>query len=316
MTEPPSISVVIPVWNAQRYLPELIPLILGQTGVNLKEILLLDSMSTDETVKTASGFEKVRVIPEPEFSHGETRNRGIREASEELVVLMTQDAQPEPDCFAQLANALTDPTVAYAFSRQLPYPGTNPMECYYHLQRFSETPRRFESKGDPVTNPQEAFCSNVCSLLRKSVALDHPFRSDLIMGEDQEWSRRIQENGHAVQYVPEAVVTHSHNYPLLTLFRRYFDSVVAVTQIFPERNLTANASSGIFFLKRECRFLARHHPLWLLYYPFYLSAKTLATLLAHHADRLPTSLKLWCSLNKTYWRIIPHPTEDVKSTIT
>ena len=307
MTETPSISVVIPVWNAQAYLPELLPRILAQTEVTIREILLLDSMSTDDTVEQASNYEKVRIIPEPEFSHGETRNRGIREASEDLVVLMTQDAQPEPGCFASMAAAMDDASVAYAFSRQLPYPDTNPMECYYHQQRFPETPRRYEAHGNPVTHPQDAFCSNVCSMLRKSVALEFPFRSDLIMGEDQEWSRRIQENGHAVQYVPEAVITHSHNYPLFILFRRYFDSVVALTQIFPERDLNANASSGIDFLKGECVFLFKTHPLWLFYYPFYLTAKTMATILAHRADKLPFRFKVWCSMNRGYWTK-PSPT--------
>lgn len=303
MSDLPAVSVVIPVWNAESHLPDLLPCLLDQRGVVVSEILLLDSMSTDRTASIASSHDRVRVLPEPDFSHGGTRNRGIGMAREELVLLMTQDALPDHDsCFAELVAALNEDSAAYAFARQIPYPGTNPMECYYLAQKFPKGGKTvYHSGGEPVRSPEESFSSNVCAILKKSVWQNHPFREDLMMGEDQEVSCRLQEAGYSVIYAGNAVVRHSHNYPLMSLFRRYFDSVVALTQIFPDRNLNSNAASGVSFLKGEMLFLLRHHPLWLLYTPFYLGAKTLATLLAHRAESLPSSLRTWCSMNRGYW---------------
>jgi rhamnosyltransferase len=91
------VSVVIPMLNAERYLPRLLPAILSQKPSPPDEILLLDSMSKDRSREIARQFPAVRVIPVEKFSHGGTRNMGAREARGEFVVLMTQDAFPKDD---------------------------------------------------------------------------------------------------------------------------------------------------------------------------------------------------------------------------
>jgi rhamnosyltransferase len=305
MSDFPSVSVVIPVWNAEPYLETLLSSILKQELVQVTEILLLDSMSTDRTAEISATFPSAAVIPEPDFSHGGTRNRGIGMAKEDFVILMTQDALPKDNtCFAHLIAAFENPDVAYAFSRQIPYPKTNPMECYYLQEKFpAESSRMYQSGGDPVTSPDQSFSSNVCSSLRKSVWEQHPFREDLIMGEDQEFSCQVQQAGYSVAYVADSVVIHSHNYSLLTLFRRYFDSVVGLNQLFPKRDLKDNATYGILFIQNQVRYLWNTSPLWLFYFPLFLGTQAMATLLAHRIDSLPNRLKLWCSLNRSYWTI-------------
>jgi len=297
------VSIVIPVWNAAAYLPELLPCLLDQPEPGVKEILLLDSSSTDDTVAIASGFNRVRVIPEENFSHGGTRNRGIQLASSDLVVLMTQDALPRDEQWLPaLTTAMEDPNVAYAFSRQVPRDDAPVLETYYLEQKFPEAPaRRYEFTGEPLSEPEQVFCSNVSAIIRKSAWEECPFRDDLIMGEDQILSRDLQQAGGVVQYVPESVVVHSHRYSLRQIFQRYFDSVIALRQTFPDRDLNANAGSGIRYLKKECRALCRRHPLLLGYYPFYLGAKTAATVLAHYHERLPRGLCRACGMNKSYW---------------
>lgn len=300
------VSVVIPVWNAEPYLEALLTAILDQESIIISDIILMDSMSTDGTADIAQRFESVTLVPEPHFNHGATRNRGIERAREETVILMTQDALPEDRmCFHHLTAPLQDELISYTFARQVPYPGTNPMESYYLAEKFpKDAPKIYQTHHEHVRSPDDAFCSNVCAALKTSAWRQHPFREDLIMGEDQEFSCRVQESGCAVAYAPDAVVVHSHNYKLSVLLRRYFDSVVALQQLFPERKLAANASSGIDFLKGEFVFLFKNHPKWLLYYPLYLAAKTTATLVAHvyHEEKLPEKWAARFSMNKSYWR--------------
>ena len=71
-----------------------------------------------------------------------------------------------------------------------------------------------------------------------------PFDEDLIMSEDQQFSRDVIAAGHAVVYQPQSVVVHSHNYSLATCFRRYFDSVYSLTLIFPSHGVGTSASMG------------------------------------------------------------------------
>ncbi|MEX2607674.1 MAG: glycosyltransferase [Kiritimatiellia bacterium] len=304
----PTVSVVIPIKNAEAHLPELLRSLLEQVSVPLAEILLLDSMSTDRSREIAEEFDKVRIIPEPCFSHGGTRNRGIEAAAGEWIVLMTQDALPQGrEWMHSLLAPLAEARVAYTFSRQIPYPGTNPMEDYYLRERFpAGEPVRYDSPSRSIDTLEQVFCSNVSAGIKKSLWAEFRFDEDVIMGEDQKFSMDLQEAGYTVIYVPDSVVMHSHNYSLLQTFRRYFDSVVAITQIFPGHELISSAGTGIDHLKGESRHLFRHHPMWLPYYFLYLSSKTLATLLAHMSDHLPNRLCKACSMHSGYWARLHH----------
>ncbi|MDP2991389.1 MAG: glycosyltransferase, partial [Kiritimatiellota bacterium] len=86
------ISVVIPVLNAASTLPALLEALAGQYPSPPDEIVLVDSLSTDDTRRIALAQANVRVVPLARFSHGRARNLGAREATGEIIVLMTQDA--------------------------------------------------------------------------------------------------------------------------------------------------------------------------------------------------------------------------------
>lgn len=299
----PSLSIVIPVKNAEPYLPMLIPILLSQKGICLNEIILMDSKSEDRTVAIAREFESVQVIPEPAFSHGGTRNRGIQAASSERVVLMTQDALPGNEhCLLNLVDALNEPEVAYAFSRHIPYEEARPMERCYIANRFPEKyPKKFSSSTGRITSPEEAFSSNVLSAIKKSVWHQHPFREDLIMGEDQSMSKDLQEAGYSVVYVSDSVVIHSHHYTLPEIFRRHFDSVIATAQVFPDPEHHGSPFSGVVYLKNELGYLLRHHPAWLPYYGVFALVRSSAAFLARHQQRLPSKIRSACSMHTDYW---------------
>ncbi len=299
-----SISVVIPVLNAERHLPALLPALLRQQPRAPDEIILLDSMSRDRTREIAAGFPGVRVIPIEKFSHGGTRNRGAREARGDIVVLMTQDALPrDDDWLARLLEPFSDPRVAAAYSRQVPYPDANPMECYFLETHFPPTPaKREKGAGDAPLRFQDVFFSNVAAAIRREVLLRHPFDERLIMSEDQQLSRDLIAAGHAVVYCPESVVTHSHNYSLSVCFRRYFDSVYSLTVIFPEHDMKTSGGMGLRYLGREILHMVRHHPLWLPYYFLYTVMKVAGTVAGHAAERMPRWLVRRLSLHSYHWR--------------
>lgn len=298
-----TVSVVIPVLNAERHLPALLPAIFAQQPRAPDEVLLLDSMSTDRTREIAAGFPGVRVIPVPKFSHGGTRNQGAREARGEVVVLMTQDALPrDASWLARLLAPLADPAVAATYSRQVPYPDANPMEQHFLLTHFPPEPaiRRGGGAAEGL-GLADVFFSNVSGAVRREVLLRHPFAEDLIMSEDQQFSRDVIAAGHAVAYAADSVVVHSHNYTLGVCFRRYFDSVYSLTQIFRSHGMGTSAGMGVRYVAREFLWMARRHPLWLPYYVLYTGAKAAGTLAAHFADRMPRSWARRCSLHRYYW---------------
>ena len=295
------VSVVIPVLNAERHLPALLPALFSQQPRPPDEVLLLDSMSTDRTRENAAGFPGVRMLPVPKFCHSGTRNFGVREARGDVVVLMTQDALPRDERWlAALLAPLADPTVAATYSRQVPYPDANPMEQYFLRTHFPPEPTVRRGGGTSL-GLRDVFFSNVSGAVRRDLLLRHPFDEKLIMSEDQQLSRDLIAAGHAVAYAADSVVTHSHNYTLNICFRRYFDSVYSLTQVFPSHGMGTSAGMGVSYVLRELGWMVRHHPLWLPYYVLYNGAKVAGTLAAHYAEKMPRSWARRCSLHRYYW---------------
>ncbi|MDF3128811.1 glycosyltransferase [Kiritimatiellaeota bacterium B1221] len=285
----PSVSVVIPIRNAESYLPALLPRLCALAQV--EEMILWDSMSSDRSVEIAETFEKVLLIPIKHFSHGGTRNRGIQEAQNERAVLMTQDALPADTPWPEkLISPLKETQVAYSFSRQIPHPNTGPVEAYFLKNRFPESSKRYENQGQALHQPGAVFCSNVSSALQREIALSHPFDPTLIMGEDQQFSRDVQQAGFAVVYTADSVVVHSHNFSLWQTFQPYFDSVIAFTQIFQSHGVSDSAKLGIKLLKDEFHYHRKHQPKVLFRFMAQQFVKVLATLSAHAAKIPPSKL--------------------------
>lgn len=299
------IAVIIPVLNAARYLPGLLAVLHRQRPRPPDAIILVDSGSTDGTAALVDSQPDVTLLPlGAPFTHGGARNRGVTAAADaETVVLMTQDAMPSNDGWlAALLAPLADEKVGAVYSRQVPRPGTNPMERFFLEFRFPDAPAPVTRKvqGRRLTM-DDIFFSNVSAAIRRSLLAQYPFDERLIMSEDQRFIKTIMEAGWSVAYQPASVVVHSHNYSLAGTFRRYFDSVCAFRQIFPDHTFGSSSSVGTNYIRHELGYVARHAWWWLPYYFCYNAAKALATLAAHNAQRLPRRLARRLSLNRAYW---------------
>ena len=298
-----SVSVVIPILNAEDYLPSLLPAILEQEPAPPVEIILIDSMSTDNTREIASRFEKVEVIPIQNFSHGRARNLGAQHARGDIIVLMTQDAIPANKRWLDnLLKPFDDTTIAATFSRQQPYEHANPVERFFLHSHFPPDKSIRREKGDHTSlSFEDVFFSNVSAAIRRDLLLEYPFDEELIMSEDQQFARDILNAGYATVYQADSVVIHSHNYTLCHAFRRYFDSVYSITKLFNQHDLGASASMGMRYLQKEALHIARNHPFYFPYYILYTCAKTGGTVTGHYADKMPKWLARACSLHRYYW---------------
>lgn len=216
----PSATVVIPTLNPGPELTEVLDRLKAQEGAHLEQIVVIDSSSTDGTRPLLAAREiEHEVIDRSTFNHGLTRNLGLERARGDVVVFLSQDALPEPGWLAALVAAFADPSVAGAYSRQVPRDDASvyAVERLSHWPASRDEPRRqrlppaeiFEAM--PLTGRLEAVCfDNVSSAVRRSVARRIPFR-DLPFGEDRDWAYRAMSAGYTVRYCSESRVIHSHD---------------------------------------------------------------------------------------------------------
>ncbi|MGS4845437.1 glycosyltransferase [Streptococcus sp. W151] len=105
----PLLTVVIPVYNVEKYLNRCIESILLQEWKNY-DILLVDDGSTDRSPQICDDYVKaydfISVIHKENGGLSEARNTGISQAKGEYVYFPDSDDWLEPDAFMALAEVL------------------------------------------------------------------------------------------------------------------------------------------------------------------------------------------------------------------
>ena len=88
------VSVVIPVYNMEKYIEQCLDSVLGQTLQEI-ELVCVNDGSTDNSLQILKQFQrksdKVRIINQENQGVGKARNKGIEEAAGEFVVFMDPD---------------------------------------------------------------------------------------------------------------------------------------------------------------------------------------------------------------------------------
>lgn len=99
------ISIIVPIYNAERYIEKCIKSIINQNYSNL-EVILIDDGSEDKSLlickKFAAKDERIRVIHQNNGGVASARNRGISEANGRFVAWVDSDDSIEPDYIQQL----------------------------------------------------------------------------------------------------------------------------------------------------------------------------------------------------------------------
>jgi rhamnosyltransferase len=255
------VSVVIPTWNGGRLFRELLVALASQDLEH--ELVVIDSGSSDGTREAArAAGARVETIPQREFNHGATRNRGIELTRGALVCLLTQDAIPiGPSYLSALTGAFRSPNVDGAYARQYPRPDCDPLLAE-RLRRWSASrneptlqvlapgdahaSRRLFESLPPLERYFTCIFDNVASAVRRSSWERTPFPARTF-GEDVAWGKAIITAGGALAYEPGAAVEHSHRISIVREFKRlYCDhrNLFELFELFQVRNWRAVLHGG------------------------------------------------------------------------
>lgn len=105
------ISVIIPVYNAEKYLQPCVDSVLMQTYKDF-ELILVDDGSKDGSgamcEKIASQDSRVHVVHQKNAGAGAARNAGIKTAKGEYIVFVDSDDMIEPEYMELLSKQNED----------------------------------------------------------------------------------------------------------------------------------------------------------------------------------------------------------------
>ncbi len=220
-----NVSVIIPTLNAGTSIGELLDRLLSQTSKPF-EIILIDSSSEDDTVFIAKQKNvNIISIDRKNFNHGKTRNMAAEKANSEILVFMTQDALPyDRNMLVNLTKPLSEPKIVASYGRHIPYPDAPISESF--SRNFNYPEKSFIKGFEDLKNMgiKTFFFSNSCSAVRKKEFMEAgKFPENVRANEDMIFAANLLRKGYKIAYASDAKIMHSHNYSLLSLFRRYYN---------------------------------------------------------------------------------------------
>ncbi len=297
-TEKIKISIIILTKNNGSTIGKVLRQIISQEIDSPYEIIIVDSGSSDDTIKQISHFAvRSYTIPPDEFGHGRTRNIASGYAYGEYLVYLTADAIPaNRHWLGNLVTKLQKEDVGATFGRQIPYKDTPPMERFFIQMNY---PPELKERYSPKLFHMNAFFSNVNSAIKRSLWLKIRFSEDLIISEDYLWAKCANDEGYKIEYVPDAAVHHSHKYNLIQVFKRYFDSGVSFSQMRLQPDVLRNGF-GYFF--EEMNYIMHEDVILLPYAICYDIFKFMGFFAGSHHNFIPLSIKKHLSMHAYYWR--------------
>jgi rhamnosyltransferase len=217
----PEVSIVMRSFNEAWALRDTLAMLRRQSGPPW-ELIVIDSGSTDGSVEIIREFAPAHFvqIQSQDYVPGRVMNQGMRLARANRVLFLNADATPANEHWLEpLARALENPRVAAVFGRQIPRPDCRAVFACDYERCF----------GDHRESAQwDHFFSMVSSGLRKDIWGLRGFLENLQYAEDDEYTRWARAQGYKVEYVPESVAIHSHNYTSKQAYKRAFGDAKAL----------------------------------------------------------------------------------------
>lgn len=217
------VSIIVPTYNAGTEFKKFCKMIKKQTA-NIKQVLVIDSSSTDSTVDIAKSFGfDVEVIAKSDFGHGKTRQYALDKISTEIAVFLTQDALLYDEFSVEnLVKCLTsDDKIAAVYGRQIPYPNTGILGKFARLYNYPEISKINTFEDRKVKGIKTAFLSDSFAAYKKSMLIQiGGFPQKVNFGEDTYVAAKFLINGYKTAYCAGAKVYHSHDYSLLQEYKR------------------------------------------------------------------------------------------------
>ncbi|MEY8374763.1 glycosyltransferase [Lachnospiraceae bacterium 56-18] len=158
------ISIIIPVYNSERYLEECLNSVISQT-IEKKEILCIDDGSKDKSYNILKQYQKqypyIRIFRQDNKGAGEARNVGLREATGKYICFLdADDFYLDPEALKKMACACERSELqACAGLRKLYKDGL--LEDFFWSRELFKKERDYEEIVlDYRENPDDYFYTN------------------------------------------------------------------------------------------------------------------------------------------------------------
>jgi glycosyltransferase involved in cell wall biosynthesis len=208
-------SVIIPTYNRAGRIGYCLDALRKQKFPFASEVIVVDDGSTDETLEVLARYSEVRVVCQANAGPAAARNRGVREASGEIVLFTDDDCEPFPDWLAEMLKPFDDPEV---IGVKGVYRTRQPELVARFVQIEYEDRYRMMAR-----KPTIDFIDTYSAAFRRAQFTEiggYDTSFPVASCEDSELSYRMSARGWRMVFTPTAIVWHQHPATFTSYLRR------------------------------------------------------------------------------------------------
>lgn len=214
------ISVIIITKNQKELLQKSIPVLQKQKFSGEREIIVVDSGSTDGAVEYVKN-QKVKLVQigSSSFNYANAFNTGVKMAKGEFLIRLSGDVIPlNEDFIKEIVAPLVDNKVGAVYGRYTisgregyGFPNYWPARRFPNkLVKYSVNPNLVKYVLDAKYRENITNLTGGCCALRKDIWEERPFNERLLAAEDAEYAIYLHLRGYDIVCNPQAVVLHEH----------------------------------------------------------------------------------------------------------
>ena len=163
MTDSPHISVIVPVYNTEKYLSRCLDSICGQTYRNL-EILCVNDGSTDGSAAILDAYAakdpRIRIFNQPNAGLAAARNTGLQQAKGKWITGVDSDDYLEPDAYEYALKTEAEDVDIICFGTNIIWKDSPPlphMETFYAICEQGTQ----EPSSEILASTNDSFCNKL-----------------------------------------------------------------------------------------------------------------------------------------------------------
>lgn len=258
------VSILLPVYNVEKFLEKCIVSILNQTYTNF-ELILVNDGSTDSSLEICRRMEKqdsrIRVVDKPNGGLSSARNAGLEAAQGEYILFLDSDDWIEPDMLECLYSLMTEHHADLSV-------------CNFYAELPNGEERRCETlhlKEEPYVTDH---ISEVIEILEKAIKFPYSWNRLYRMSIIRAYGIRFEEffvtgqdldfNLKYVQHAGTCVLTdkpyyHYINHGTGSLCARYKKDLYAIVSELSTRRQNTYRHFGMLDREETARLYERTH---------------------------------------------------------
>lgn len=205
-------SVIVPVYNVEKYLAQCLDSILAQSFDDY-ELIIVDDGAKDNSGKICDEYAEkdlhVKVIHKINGGLSDARNAGTNEAQGEYIVYIDSDDYLLSTDFLQVLHDNVNGADILLYKHQKFFDGNEEMlPCTYTYQNISNEDSYVEKLKKLVEG--DAFYGMAwIKAFRRSLITEHKIAFEVgLLGEDMEWNYHLITNASSLNVVDQSFIAY------------------------------------------------------------------------------------------------------------